>query len=98
MLPQSLHYHKEIKKWLLSLSHTLLGALLELREGTITISNEDSVDNLHSQIQQLLPHSYGNISFFLRALRLTLTEYRVMRQGIRFPNISATVLPRGGCI
>ncbi|EXX79218.1 hypothetical protein GLOIN_2v523502 [Rhizophagus irregularis DAOM 181602=DAOM 197198] len=76
------------------LTGRFIGTPRSVAEGTITISNEDSVDNLHSQIQQLLPHSYGNISFFLRALRFTLTEYRVMRQGIRFPNISATVLTR----
>ncbi|CAB5213817.1 unnamed protein product [Rhizophagus irregularis] len=53
-------------------------------EGTITISNEDSVDNLHAQIQQLLTHQYRNVPFYLRALRAfhpTAVEYRVMRQG-----------------
>ncbi|CAB4421864.1 unnamed protein product [Rhizophagus irregularis] len=53
-----------------------------IAEGTITISNEEPVENLHTQIQQLLPESYKNVPFFLRALRPTLIEYRVMRQGI----------------
>ncbi|RGB26885.1 hypothetical protein C1646_674446 [Rhizophagus diaphanus] len=53
-----------------------------IAEGTITISNELLVNNLHAQIQQLLPHPFSNVPFYLRAFHPGPVEYRVMRQGI----------------
>ncbi|CAB4395456.1 unnamed protein product [Rhizophagus irregularis] len=52
-----------------------------IASGTITISNELLVDNLRAQIQQLLPHPFSNVPFYLRAFHPTAVGYRVMREG-----------------
>jgi hypothetical protein len=75
--------YQEIKKKMAIITFTYLiiptgrfiGIPRNIAEGTIIISNEDTVDNLHAQIQQLLPNQYRNVP-------PTAVEYRVMRQGI----------------
>ncbi|GBC44710.2 hypothetical protein GLOIN_2v1787906 [Rhizophagus irregularis DAOM 181602=DAOM 197198] len=39
------------------------------------------VNNLHAQVQQLLPHQYRNVPFYLRAFHPTVVGYRVMHRG-----------------
>ena len=48
---------------------------------TVTIPLGNTVRNLHTQIQQQLPHQFGNVPFYLRALRTGLVNYVAMRQG-----------------
>ena len=47
----------------------------------VTIPLENTVRNLHIQIQQQLPQQFRNVPFYLRALRSGLVNYVAMRQG-----------------
>ncbi|RIA95469.1 hypothetical protein C1645_816707 [Glomus cerebriforme] len=57
------------------------GILLNNVQPVITISVENSVRNLHAQIQQQLPHQFRNVPFFLRAYRPGPVKYVAMREG-----------------
>ncbi|CAI2195414.1 9285_t:CDS:2 [Funneliformis geosporum] len=46
----------------------------------ITISNEASVRNLHTQIQQQLPQPFRNVPFYLRAFRSGPVRYVTMKE------------------
>ncbi|SRR6266498_1415391 len=68
-------------RYLIILTGRFIGIPLNNVKLTITISLEDSVRNLHAQIQQQLPHPFRNVPFYLRAFHPGPVRYVAMQEG-----------------